>query len=177
MKIISQLAIALFVLIFSQAKAQQSSDMQAMHMIKDFYTDYSSLNFKTADTSKLEALIDKYFTVKEGKLLKEGYKKGHDIMTNDSGITVKSLETMVISSIGDENALDVQTGKNVLIKGVKDAYQISYVVNPIPPNLNGITEQTGVLVEIVVVKTNDGIKISYVTNGLTNDVRYRKPPK
>ncbi|MBS1527419.1 MAG: hypothetical protein JST19_17350 [Bacteroidetes bacterium] len=171
------LATVLLALTFSQSRAQHSSDMQAMHMIKDFYTDYSLLNLKTADTSKLEALIDKYFTVKEGKLLKEGYKKGHDIMTNDSGITVRSLETMVISSVSDEKALNIQTGKYEIVKGIKDAYEISYVVHPVTPKLNKTTTETGILIDIIVVKINDTFKISYVCNGLTDNLRNRKSIK
>lgn len=172
MKIIPYLITALFVITLSQAHAQISSDMQAMHMIKDFYTAYSSINFKSADKSKLDTLIDRYFTKEEGKKVKKGYREGRDIMTNDSGINNKSLETMVIQTISDQKSLNIETGKYEIIKGVKDAYEVSYVVNPVTPKLNEVTTETNVLIDILVVKYNGVIKISYVTNGLTNSLRY-----
>jgi hypothetical protein len=177
MKRIPLLITILSVFTFSQANAQISSDMQAMYMIKDFYTAYSSLNFKTADKSKLEALIDKYFTIEEGKILKIGYKKGHDIMTNDSGITAASLKTMTIQTISNEKALNIETGKYEINQGVKDAYEISYLVNPVSSKLNGVTTGKNILIDILVIKTNDGIKISYVTNGVTNSLRYQNSLK
>ena len=177
MKVLPILITALFAITLSQAHAQVSSDMQAMHMIKDFYTAYNSLNFKSADKSKLDALIDKYFTAEEGKTLKRSYKKGHDIMTNGSGITIKSLETMIIRKISDEKALNIETGKYEINKGMKDGYEVSYVVNPVAPKLNETTTETNILIDILIVKHNDVIKISYVTNGLTNSLQYHKTNK
>ncbi|GAA3978791.1 hypothetical protein [Mucilaginibacter dorajii] len=174
MKGIPSLITALFVFTVSQAHAQISSDMQAMHMIKDFYTAYNSLNLKLADKSKLDALIDKYFTIQESETLKRGYKTGHDIMTNDSGITNRSLETMVINQMGDEKALNIETGKYEINKGLKGAYEVSYVLNPVTPKLNEVTTEANILIDILVVKYNGVIKISRVTNGLTNSLRYHK---
>jgi hypothetical protein len=177
MKVLPYLLTALFLITFSQAHAQIDSDMQTMHMIKDFYTAYSSLNFKSADRSKLDSLIDKYLTPEEGKKVKEGYNKGHDIMTNDSGINNKSLETMIIKTISDQKSFNIETRKYEIIKGVKDAYEVDYVVNPLTPKLNEYTTETGVLIDILVVKYNGVIKISYVANGLTNGLRYNSTHK
>jgi hypothetical protein len=177
MKVIPYLFTTLFLFTLCQAHAQINSDMQAMHMIKDFYTAYSSLDLKLADRSKLDSLIDKYFTPEEGKKIKKGYIEGHDIMTNDSGINKKALETMTIQTISDQKALNIETGKDEIIKGVKDAYEVSYVVNPLRPKNNGITIRTVILIDIVVIKYNGMIKISYVTNGLTNNLRYNRTHK
>lgn len=92
-------------------------------------------------------------------------------MTNDSGINVKSLEMMFIKTISDQNALNLETGKYEIIKGVKDGYEGSYIVNPAMPKLNEVITETGVLVDILVVKYNGVVKISYVTNGLTDNLR------
>jgi len=166
----------LFVFCISQVHAQMNSDMQAMHMIKDFYTAYSSLNFKSANKSKLDSVIDKYLTSEEAKKVKQGYKRGHDIMTNDSGINAKSLETMFIKTISDDEALNIETGKEEIIKGVKDAYEISYV-NGFKPYSNGAQVGSGPLIDIIVINRNGILKISYVTNGLTNGLRYNSSHK
>jgi hypothetical protein len=169
MKATPYILAVLFLITISQAYAQIDNDMKAMHMIKDFYTAYSSLNFKSAaDRSKLDSLLEKYLTPEEGKKVKRGYKQGHDIMTNDSGINNKSLEGMFIRTISDQKALNIETSKYEIIKGVKDAYEVSYVVNPVTPKLNEVTTQTGVLIHILVVKYSGVIKISYVTNGLSD---------
>lgn len=60
----------------SKAHAQIDSAMQTMHMIKDFYTAYSSLNLKSADTSKPDSLLNKYCTPEEVKKVKQGIKRG-----------------------------------------------------------------------------------------------------
>ena len=176
MKVIHCLLTALFLITFNQAHAQINSDMQTMHMIKDFYTAYSTLNLKSTDKRKLDSLIDKYLTPKEGEKAKKGYKKGHDIMTNDSGISNRSLETKIIQTISDQRSLNIETGKYEIIKGVKDAYEVSYAVNPVTPKLNEVTTETRVLIDILVVKYNGAIKISYVTNALTNNLRHRIIP-
>jgi len=177
MKIVPYLLTALLVITISQVHAQVNSDMQAMHMIKDLYTAYSSLNLKSGDRSKLDSLMDKYLTPEEGKKVKEGYKKGHDIMTIDNGINNRSLETMFIQTISDQKALNIETGKYEINKGVKDAYEVNYVVNPVIPKLDEVTTESGVLIDILVVKYNGDIKISYVTNGLTNGLRYHSSHK
>jgi hypothetical protein len=177
MRAILYFIIALSVVISSQANAQVSSDMQAMHMIKDFYTAYCSLDLTLTNKSKLDSLINKYFTKEEGKRLKQAYKKGHDIMTSDSGITHRSLETMIIKTISNQKALDIETGKYNILKGIKDAYEVSYVVDPITPKLYGITEENAISVEIMVVKQDGIIKISYVTNGLNHGLQYRRALK
>jgi transposase len=163
MKVLPYLLTTVFLITFYQAHSQESRDMQAMHMIKDFYTAYSSLNYKT-DRNKVDSLIDKYFTPKEGRKIKEGYKKGHDIMTNDNGINKKSLETMVIETIGDRKPINIETGKEVLIKGVKNAYEVSYVVNPLTPKDNETITEPVVGIDILVTRYNGILKISYVTN-------------
>jgi hypothetical protein len=168
MKVIPCLLTALFLITLNQAHAQINTDMQIMHMIKDFYTAYSSLNFKSTHRSKLDSLINKYLTPEEGKRVKRGYKEGHDILTNDSGINNKSLETMVIQTISDQKALNIETGKFEIIKGVKNAYEVSYVVNPVTPELNKVITEPVVLIDILVVKYNGIFKISYITNGLTH---------
>jgi hypothetical protein len=170
MKSLPYLLTALFLTNLSQVHAQINSDMQAMHMIKDFYTAYSSLSFKSADRTKLDSLIDKYLTPKEGKRVKKEYKDGHDIMTNDSGIYKKSLETMIIQTISDQKSLNIETGKYEIIKGVKDAYEVSYV-NQFEPYGNGVQVGSGPLIDILVVEHNGVIKIAYVTNGLTHGLR------
>ncbi len=171
MKVKPYLLTTLFLIIVGQAHAQINSDMQAMHMIKNFYTAYSSLNFKSGDGNKLDSLIDKYLTPDEGKKVKEGYHRGHDIMTNDSGINHKSLETMVIKTISDSKTLNIETGKEEIIKGVKDAYEVSYV-NGFKPYSNGVQVGTGPLIDILVVKYKGVLKISCVANGLTNGLQY-----
>jgi hypothetical protein len=153
----------------NQVNAQISGDMQAMHMIKDFYTAYSLINLKTVNRHQLDSLIDKYFTPSEGKKIKKGYNEGHDIMTNDSGISYKSLETMVIRTISDEKSLNIQSGKYEIVKGVKDAYEVSYVVNPITPKLNETITETAVEVDILVVNDNGALKISRVSNNIRYD--------
>lgn len=150
MKAIPYFFTILFLIGFNYVHAQVSSDMQVMHMIKDFYTAYSSLDFRAADKSKLYSLIDKYLTPEEAKKVKKGYKDGHDIMTTDSGINKKSLESMVIGTISDEKSLNIQTGKYVIIKGVKDAYEVSYIVNPVTPKLNETITETGPIIDILV---------------------------
>ena len=176
MKIVPYLLTALLVITISQVHAQVNSDMQAMHMIKDFYTAYSSLNLKSGDRSKLDSLMDKYLTPEEGKKVKEGYKKGHDIMTIDSGINNRSLETMFIQTISDQKALNIETGKYEINKGVKDAYEVSYV-NGFKPYDNGTQVGSGPLIDIIVVNRNGVLKISYVTDGLIHGLRRYRPHK
>jgi hypothetical protein len=169
MKSIPYLLTFLFLNIFFQSNAQVNSDMQAMHMIKDFYTAYSSLDLKTANKSELDLLINKYFTQEGGEQLKKGFKGGHDIITNDCGIKKKSLETMTIRTISDEKALNISTGKTDIIKGIKNAYEVSYVANPHLPDSNGVITEPLVLINILVVKYNGVIKISHVTNNIRLD--------
>ncbi|MGN6179922.1 MAG: hypothetical protein ACTHNW_12115 [Mucilaginibacter sp.] len=171
MKAILYLLTTFFLIVFYQAHAQESPDMQAMHMIKDFYTAYSSLNYKT-DRNKVDSLIAKYFTPKEGQKIKQGYKKGHDIMTNDSGINKAELKTMVISTISNSKALDIETGKYDIIKGVKNGYEVGYqILRTLKHTDNGGTVSDGVSIDILIVKYNGVFKISHVTNGLTDDLR------
>ncbi|MDB5157545.1 MAG: hypothetical protein JWR50_2252 [Mucilaginibacter sp.] len=161
MKVILQLVTALLLIAVSQAHAQINNDMQTMRMIKDFYTAYSSLNFKSADINKLDSLIDKYLTPEEGRKVKEGYKKGYDLITNNNGINKKSLETMTIQTISDKKSLNIETGKYEIIKGVKNAYEVSYLLDPT------ITTQPPIVVDVLVVKHDGSTKISFITNNLT----------
>lgn len=177
MKITYSLLTALLLITLSQAHAQVNRDMQIMHMIKDFYTAYSSLNYKSTDKSKLDSLINKYLTAEEGKKVKAGFKTGYDILTNDQGINTKSLETLFIQTISDAKALDIKTGKEEIIKGVKGGYEISYEVNPVDSKPNQITTGTSVTVDLLVVKLNGVFKISYISNGATNNLRLKNAVK
>jgi hypothetical protein len=176
MKIRLYLLTVLFLITASQAQSQINSDMQAMHIINDFYTAYSSLNFKSADRNKLDSLLDKYLTPEEVRKVKKGYEEGYDLITNNKGINRTSLETMIIQTINNQKALNVETGKYEIIKGVKDTYEISYSIGPIIPYDNGVATQTLNSIDILVEKHNDDIKISYITDNIRyhSALKYKK---
>ncbi|NNU33430.1 hypothetical protein HK413_03325 [Mucilaginibacter sp. S1162] len=116
----------------------------------------------------MDALIDKYFTVEEGKVIRKELLLGHDIPTNNKGINKTAFETMIIMPITDRKTLDIETGKPSIIKGVQNGYEVTYYLKPLSSNSDNT--KLSVYRELLVVENNGVLKISYITDNL----RYHK---
>ncbi len=140
-----QSLILLFAISIVVSRAQDSSsDKQAVQMLKEFYTAYSTVKFVVKDSAKWNSLQKRYSTKKLSKEAKEWYNDGHDLYTNDWGIDIESLKNMTI---------------------IKDAtkansYIISYIVSTTDPSNNPIKKK--VILHVTAQKDDGSCKIASV---------------
>ena len=149
MKNLKILTFCYFLLIINTCFAQKNIvNEQPILILKEFYTAYSNIwsipsskNSTNQFNKKIDSLTEKYCTTQLKKEVNRYLEDGHDLMTNDWGISKESI-----------NSLKIVKDKN------NDIYLVEYVVNsyPISPN-TPVKKQ--VILRIKLVKKNNNYKI------------------
>jgi len=121
------------------------NDKQAISMLKKFYTAYSNVSLRIEDLHKVDSLQEKYCTPQLRKEAKEYLQDGHDLLTDDWGISKESLTSMKI--------IKEPTKENI--------YVVSYIVDsyPVAPD-KPVKKQVNLY--ITVVKEVESYKIASV---------------
>ena len=131
--------------------SQNNASDKCIIMLKEFYTTYCKIwNIRPIPHPndhyiKIDSLQEKYCTQRLRKEAKEWFFDGHDLLTNDWGIDIESLETMKII----QDSIEEKT------------YIVSYVVDsyPIAPD-KPIKKQ--VVLHVTVVKEGENYMIDSV---------------
>jgi len=123
MKIFKILALSSMILIGNGCNAQTGEGDKAISMLKEFYIAHSfiwsippsSISPNDFD-KKLDSLTGKYCTPQLRKEAKEYLQDGHDLLTDDWGISKESLTSMKITKESTQ----------------ENTYVVSYIVDSYP---------------------------------------------
>lgn len=146
MKILKFLALSFMILVGNGCNAQTNvNDKQSIFMLKEFYTAYSKVSLRIEDLPKVDSLQEKYCTLQLRKEAKKYLEDGHDLLTDDWGISKESLTSMGITKDSTK----------------ENTYVVSYIVDsyPVAPD-KPVKKQ--VKLYVTVIKEGESYKIDSV---------------
>lgn len=146
-KIKTRFLICAMLLNFNGCYAQPNNDSRIILMLKEFYTAYSEISFRSEDIPKVDSLQEKYCTSQLRKEAKRYLQDGHDLLTDDWGISKESLSSMKITK-------DPAKEKTYIVSYIVDSY-------PVAPD-KPVKKQ--VVLHITVVKEDELYKIDSVNS-------------
>lgn len=144
-------ALVMFLSQSSCISAQNNpSDKEIIAMLNEFYVAYSTVWSITPPPSpdildrKIDSIQEKYCTLKLRTEAKKYLEDGHDLMTNDLGIGIESLKTLIITK--DSTKADI--------------YIVSYITTNTDAANKPIKQK--ITLKVAVVKGKEGYKINDV---------------
>lgn len=144
MKILKILVLSSMILIGNGCNAQTGKSDKAISMLKEFYTAYSKVSLKIEDLPKVDSLQEKYCTPQLRKEAKKYLEDGHDLLTDDWGMSKESLTSMTV------------------VKDTKEyTYVVSYIVDSYPVAPDKPVKKKVVL-QVTVIKEGENFKIDSV---------------
>ncbi len=151
MKILKILALSSMIFIGNGCNAQTGEDDRVISMLKEFYIAHSNIwSIHPSQISpndfdkKLDSLAEKYCTPQLRKEAKKYLEDGHDLLTDDLGMSKESLNSLSVVKDAKENT-----------------YVVSYTVDsyPVAPE-KPVKKQ--VVLHVTVVKEGENYKIASV---------------
>lgn len=120
---------------------------KAISMLREFYAAYSMNDLRLEDFPEIDSLLKKYVTPQLREETNKYLQDGHDLMTDDWGISDEMLSTMKISMDSTK----------------ENTYIVSYIIDsyPVAPD-KPIKKQ--VVLQVTVLKEGEDYKIESVNS-------------